>query len=386
MPITRISVGSQRFDQLRRKHEAFWRRSPAGYLAAVNVFAPSAPVRLPQPDGRVVTHADRLTPEMIYPEEIIAETWAWDPEGPNALLRAKEGVLAYPGVGDLMPFSRAFFKIPWLEAMLGCPITMTEGQIWVEPYPGDPMALVEQGVAPDNPWLELYVEFLQKLQTALTPLYAPSTNTLFRGPSDLVAALLGVKETCMGWLDQPARMAKLMRLCTDVHLMAVEAGYAVMEPFQGGYMNGYGVWAPGPVTRMQADHSTLCSPDLYATHILPYDLEIIQACPYCLFHIHNNGYHIAPQLIEIDELDAIEVVVDPYPTGARKAHEVEMMQLIQTRKPLMVDANFPSYAEAEWMLNQLDRAGLYFNMQFDPATLATLSSDMPKREVWLLAD
>lgn len=379
-----VPLHSKRMSDLVAKHRAFWRHQPEGVIQAVNVFAPSAKVRLPQPDGSVITHAERLTPDMIHPAEMIREVLAWDPAVEHPLLAAKEQVLAYPGVGELMPFSRPFFKIPWLEAMIGCPITMTEGQIWVERYPGDPIELLQRR-APfqHNPWLSLYVEFLQQIQS-LAPTYLPSANTLFRGPSDLVAAILGVKEACVGWYDAPQLMARLLRLGADANLAAIEAATSALKPVAGGYMSGYGLWSPTPIVRVQADHSSLLSPALYEHHILPYDREVIAACPTSMFHIHNNGYHIAPLLVQIDELDAIEVVVDPYPRGTRKAHEEQMMRMIQQHKPLMVDANLPSYDEARRLFDCLEPRGLYFNMQFDPEILTTLPADLPHSQVWLI--
>jgi hypothetical protein len=149
-------------------------------------------------------------------------------------------------------------------------------------------------------------------------------------------------------------------------------------------MSGYGVWAPQPISRMQADHSTLLSPTMYERQIMPYDVEIIQSCPLCLFHIHNNGYHIAHLLVQVDELDAIEVVVDPYPTGARREYEIERMQMIQEHKSLMIDANMPSQEEAEDVLAQLKRRGLYYNAQYIPELLADKDASVSSGTVWLI--
>ena len=381
--VRHLSLDGAEFANLRGKHAAFWQRKEGGFINAVNVFAPSIPSRIPQADGTFLRQAKHLTPDMIDPDALIDETLAWDSEQDDLLYAAKAQVLAFPGVGDLMPYCRPFFKIPWLEAMLGCPITMTEGQIWVQEYEGDLNDLIAQGANLEgNPWLDLYVEFLRKMQTRLEPPYLVSTNTLLRGPSDLVAAILGVKEACMGWLQEPQLMARLMRVCTDAHVALIEAGYRAIRPFRGGYMSGYGVWSPAPVVRMQADHSTLLSPQMYQRQVLPFDVEVMRACPICLFHIHNNGYHISPMLVEVDELDAIEVVVDPYPSGPRKAREIEMMQMIQQHKALMLDASFPRYEEAQWVLSQLDRRGLYFNAQFVPDVLADLPDDLPGSQVW----
>jgi hypothetical protein len=270
---------------------------------------------------------------------------------------------------------------------LGCPIKMTEGQIWVQRYQGDLEELAHRGVRLDaSPWFELYIEFLRQLQRRLGTRYPVTANTLLRGPSDLVAALMGVREACIGWIERPAFMAKLMRVCTDANLTMIEAGSRAVTPFCGGYVSGYGTWASAPVVRTQADHSSLLSPRMYQSQILPFDLKVVRACPRCIFHIHNNGLHVAPFLVQIDELDVIEVVVDPYPKGERRAYEIGMLQMIQEHKPLILDVNLPSVEESERLLGQLSRRGLCFNARFSGEVLRSALADLPGTSLWILGD
>jgi hypothetical protein len=263
---------------------------------------------------------------------------------------------------------------------------MTEGQIWVERYEGDIDMLARQGVAFErSKWFELYLAFLEQLQARLGKRYPVSANTLFRGPSDLVAALIGVQEACVGWIQQPALMAQLMRLCTDANLALIEAGYNILQPFSGGHVSGFGTWTPGTVVRAQADHSALLSPQMYAKQILPYDQEVIRAQPFCIFHIHNNGLHVAPYLVQIAELDVIEVVVDPYPTGKRKQVEIDMLRAIQEHKPLILDVNLPSIEEAAWIESQLSPRGLCLNARFSEETFCSLPASQPGSAFWTLS-
>jgi len=388
-PIKTIPRGDSRIDEKLQKHKAFWERDENSLLHSMGVFAPSLPVSLPQPDGTNITQAEILTPDMVNPSEMAAEIDRWLTDTPDSRLIAQWQSVAFVGLGDLLPFSQPFFKIPWVEAMLGCPITMTEGQIWNEHYPGGAEAFLEKkwNVETD-PWFDLYCEFIKQLKVKLGDRFPVTANTLFRGPCDLVAAVMGVQEACIGWLTEPELMAKLLRICTDAHLAVVEAGYKLMDPYpdgpaDGGYLNGWGFWTPGPVTRMQADHSTLLAPEMYAEQILPYDLEVIRACPHCIFHLHNPGLHVAPALLEIDELDVIEVVVDPYPNDERKPYEMDMYKRILEKKPLILDVNFPSLEEAEWVLGELPHRGLDMNARFAPEVVAKIPSDNPAAVMYL---
>jgi hypothetical protein len=388
--IESVSRDDPRITKKLSKHKAFWEMAKENSLIrSVGVFAPSLPVGLPQADGSKITHAESLTPDMIDPEAMVAEVKGWVDGTPEMHVYAQWQSVAAVGLGDLLPICQPFFKIPWLEAILGCPITMTEGQIWNEHHPNVDQVLKQGGNIEHNPWLELYREFLRQMRIGLADRFPVSTNTLFRGPCDLVAAVYGVQEACIGWVAEPELMAKLLRVCTDVHLAVVEAGYELLKPVDdgpadGGYMSGFGIWSPGPVTRMQADHSTLLSPDMYKQQILPFDREIINACPHCIFHLHNAGLHVAPVLLEVEELDIIEVVVDPYPDTERKQYEMDMYRKILGQKPLILDANFPSLEEANWVVSELPNQGLNVNARFDPEIIGDIPDDTPGNEMYSL--
>jgi hypothetical protein len=123
---------------------------------------------------------------------------------------------------------------------------------------------------------------------------------------------------------------------------------------------------------------------MYEQQILPYDLEVIRAAPCCMFHIHNNGLHVAPYLVQIAELDVVQVVVDPYPTGKRKQYEVEMLQMVQEHKPLLLDVNLPSLEEADWFMGQLSPRGLCLNARFGPETFQSVPPDTKETQFWML--
>jgi hypothetical protein len=385
--VASVSVTSPEFQTKLARHRAFLRRAEAGsLLRSSGVFAASVPVRLPQPDGSSVVRAERLEPSAVDPIALVDEFEAWSLDRADAVEISQRQTIALLGIGDLLPLSQPFFKVPWLEAMLGCPIKMTEGQIWVERYQGDVDRLSRRGVyVEDSPWFELYVAFLRVLRERLAGQFPVSPNTLLRGPSDLVANLMGVQEACVGWIEQPDLMARLMRVCTDANLALIEIGNQSFTPVAGGCVSGFGIWSPAPVVRMQADHSSLLSPGMYERQILPYDLEVVRAAPVCMFHIHNNGLHVAPHLVHITELDVVQVVVDPYPVGERKRYEIEMLQMIQEHKPLLLDVNLPSRKEAEWFLGQLSPRGLCLNARFAPETLESAPRDLSGDGFWVLS-
>ena len=383
--LRQIGGGSAPLHALLDRHAAFWRgTSHDSFLRVTTRNEPALPVGLPQHDGRIVTDADRLTPDMVDPDLLIDQIEHIDLAQPGGVRLLHSHYLAYIGQGDAPPRAYPFSKIPWLEAMLGCPITITSGHIWSAPYRGDVDELAARGAnVEQSAWFRLYLEFLQRLQSRLGDRYFVSANTLLRGPCDLVAALLGVQEAAVGWLDDPARMARLLRLCTDANLAVIEAGNRILPRVYGGYMATWDLWAPAPVVATQADHSSLLSARIYGEQIISYDLEVAASRPLSIFHLHNNGLHVAPLLWERPEIAVLEVAVDPYPAGKRRIWEVEMLQRIQEHKPLILNVQFPSYAESEWLLSQLDRRNLYFNARFDPDA-ADFPETAPGTEHWVL--
>jgi hypothetical protein len=322
---------------------------------------------------------------MIDPAGMIDEVEKLSPAEMDSFLAVKGQYLVTAGMGDLLPTCAPFYKIPWLEAMLGCPIMMTEGHIWNEHYRGDSEEVIRRGANLEgNPWFELYKEFLRQLQARLSGRFAVTGNTLLRGTCDLVAAVMGVEQACMGWIDDPKFMARMLRVCTDANLAVIEAGNKLLQPFHGGYISGFHLWAPAPVLRTQADHATLMSAEMYEKQVLPFDREVLQAAPVAMMHIHNPTLHIAPILAKIPELDALEVAVDPYPRPERKPYEMRMLKLVQEHKPLILDVNFPSWEESQSVLEELSPRGLCFNARFDPQVWATLPPNLPGSEVWVL--
>ena len=383
--LRQVSSDSADFRALLDRHCAFWRREEHdSFLRVATQYQPALPIGLPQRDGRVITMAPHVTPDMVIPELLIEQAEQVDLSAPGGINLLHSQYLAYVGQGDAPPHTFPFGKVPWLEAMLGCPIMITEGQIWSERYRGEADEIIARGANFEHDaWFQLFLEFLRQLPPRLGSRFLVSANTLLRGASDLVAAIMGVQEAAIGWLDNPAFMASLLRVCTDAILTVVEAGYKVLGPAHGGYMATWDLWGPAPIVATQADHSSLLSARIYEQQILPYDLEVAACCPLSIFHLHNNGLHVAPALMQRPEITALEVAIDPYPTGKRKAWEVEMLQRIQQHKPLILNTAFPTYDESEWLLSQLDRRGLYFNARFAPD--AALPAEMPGSAPWILA-
>jgi hypothetical protein len=87
--------------------------------------------------------------------------------------------------------------------------------------------------------------------------------------------------------------------------------------------------------------------------------------------------------MDIPELDAIQVWIDPYPDEDRKEYEIKMLQQIMERKPLILDIYLPSLEEGDSLLKQLPQRGLFYKLWVDPAVYDSLPADYPGTDLWL---
>ncbi len=367
------------------RHADFWKHTDStGILRYTGIYSQSTPIALPQMNGSTITDERNIEPRMVNPDLLIDAIERLDVSELDASLALRGEYNVTAGQGDFLPLGWVLMKMPWIEAMLGCRIEITSGQIWDKEYPGDPEEVASATTSfENNPWLELYVEFIKKMQERLGERFFVSSTGNQRGVSDLAAAVMGVSEAAMGWLDDPACMRRLLRRCTDAVLTLVERTNSVIKPTENGYPTKWGLWCPNKVTCTQADHSSFVSPEVYREQILPFDREVFQSSPMSIMHIHNNGLHHAPALVEVPELDAIQCWLDPYPLGERKSYEVKMLRMIAEHKPLIVDVYQNDTAENEWLLDQLPRRSLFFKTWVDGDVFASLPEDYPGTQLWL---
>ena len=389
--IARVDVEDERFQSTLARHKAFWERAEAGsalYVTRVSTRSDPIPFLLRQSDGANINDAERLDPDLIDVAAMIDAVVGWEPSWQDGVPCDQGDWMVYAGIGDMMPLSCATPKIPWIEAMLGCPISLVDGEIWIRPYPGDPEKVIQRGANFEhNPWFQLYLEFLRQLQARVGSRFPVTANTLIRGVGDLASSVMGVQEACLAWIERPRMMARLLRVCTDGILQMVEGGYKVLRPFQNGYPSIYGIWAPGPVVSTQDDHSSLISAEMYQQQLLPYAREVIRACPFSIFHLHSGGLHIAPLLIEIPEMKVIEVGIDSPPAQMRRPYEIQMLQRILEHKSVILDGgppNLKSFDEYGELLAQLPKRGLCVRVGFEPPVYDALPEDLPSSEFWML--
>ena len=219
-----------------------------------------------------------------------------------------------PRDGDLFWVAKPPRAIPWMEAIAGCGVNATISSSILTAAPPAELPDLEDIDLAANPWLRLMNAFTETFSRHFSDL-APVGQTLMRGPSDMLAAMLG-QQFYTGLVENPERMKTLARQCTELWIGALEAQYKRLQRYRDGYMAGIiGLWAPGTVAVYQEDAAGLISASMYRQFFFDCDAAIASAFDYSLLHLHSASLHILNPVLEIPGLSAVNVVVDQVGPG-----------------------------------------------------------------------
>jgi DNA-binding FadR family transcriptional regulator len=205
-----------------------------------------------------------------------------------------------------------FTGIPWMEAILGCPIRGGRESFTSRPWLKSPAEALERvHLDPGNPWLAKYLEFTAALVRAGRGRF-PVGMPIMRGPTDMIGALLGQQEMVLAlMMEDPALMRRLVERVAQAFVAVIRAQNRIIPPFHGGTSLGfYHVWAPGPSIWFQDDLSAILSPRVYREFFLDAARAILQGHPHTAVHLHPASFFILDELLTLENLKVVEVNKD----------------------------------------------------------------------------
>ena len=344
---------------LLERHAAFWTREPVD-KPLLHVSSPRDEtayqlegISIPLADGTILSEQDAaLTPDMIDPQRILDVD-----EFPR---RPQTGPVSGPRtVDDLLVVRTALWKIPWLEAILGCQVVpkLDTGSMYSVPYLEGPERLSAVPPPSKSPWLELLLEYIRLLAEDSKGSYQV-VQCLQRGPIDLASALLGHSEMCFAIYDRPAELQALNELCAEAFIAVAKAQESNISPLNGGRCTAFGLWAPGTVVRTQCDVTSSVSADMYEEYFFPYDLDICGAFDYSVVHLHSGYLHTVDTFLKNELPTAIQVSLDTGSTPYTVHDLVPVFARILEEKPLLVQGRMTA-RELDEILERLPAKGLY---------------------------
>ncbi len=262
---------------------------------------------------------------------------------------------------DFFYVGSAYWGIPWMEAILGCPVfaaganCRAEGCSTLDVGAGGPPPATE------NPWFQALRCFTTEL-AAFSAGRFPVCPPLLRGPGDCASALLGGMPFVMGFHDDPTRMEALLRHCSQTRLAVVRALQAITPLWHGTHAaGGYPskLWGRRPVAYCQEDSAALLSPDLFRQLLLPLHREQCRAAEVNFIHLHSSCLYPVDILLENRCYDVLEINID-HPGGSSPAlpELLPVLKRIQAaRMPLLL---WGELTAGEWntLRKELSPAGL----------------------------
>jgi hypothetical protein len=247
-------------------------------------------------------------------------------------------------------------SIPWMEAILGCPVEGSGAGIKSREILDRPGSFEEKQFDPENPWVRKYLEFIEVYKKAFGKTF-PVGQSVIRGPSDLACALLGAEKATMVLLEEAEDMQRLLTWITAQLEAFLRFQLDCLPRFRDGYVIGqYEIWAPGKVLRIQEDFAVLYSPDLYQEFLRPLDRKLAEIAPYSLLHLHATSLFLIDHFLSIGGIRAFQVSKDA--GGAELSAMIPALQKIQQAgKPLILKGQFTS-DDVRLMKKQLSVPGL----------------------------
>jgi len=312
-----------------RSHCRFWNNSPGLILRVERVFDPD-PLRRHIYDENI---KGEFTLEMLDVEKLIDDiTHAYQD---RPLLNDDTfQCISFAGV------------VPWMEAIIGCHLySLGRGaSIIAKPTDIEPANLPQHlryllDNLDENVWFKKLGDGCQALGEVLGAKFPLVHNTML-GPGDAVGALLG-HENFIGRMLEPADnedfLNELLDLCAKICIKTIKMQLERMKGFEGGYCNGYGLWAPGLNVSTLEDEAAFVSPKLYNKFLLPYDVQEVDAFDYSTFHMHS-GYVMSVynwrDFSKKSSIKAFQITLDP--NGPAVEDLMETLVRINLEKPLII--------------------------------------------------
>jgi len=229
--------------------------------------------------------------------------------------------------------------IPWLEAILGCPIIKKGKNIWAEPLDGGLQGFLSKSLDLNtNPWLDQLLG-LNRWLGSLSACRFPVSASLMRGPSDLLSAICTPTRMCLEIVDHPDLVVQALELLTDFWIQVAQQQLENIPPFKGGYSFGQiFLWGQKKGAWFQDDAVALISPRHYRQFLLPCEQKIATALPASGIHLHPGSLFMVDDLVHIPELDVIEINYEPY--GVTLEKMLPFLIKVQKSKRLVLWGEF----------------------------------------------
>ena len=245
----------------------------------------------------VQPHAD-ITPPA--PAKDLSQKW-FDPQWRAEYL---DWYVAHSSLkADILPVANTQLGPGSLAAILGGVFEGGEDTIWIHPHPDFTDEIVFN---PEHPNWILHKELLKACKAKANGHYFVGMPDLMEG-LDVLAALKGTDRVLLDTVMQPEILEQQMQQINDIYFKVFDELYDIIREGDEMAFCYFSSWAPGKMSKLQSDISTMISQDDYRRFVQPFIREQCQKIDYTLYHLDGVGaMHHLPALLEIEELNAIQ--------------------------------------------------------------------------------
>jgi hypothetical protein len=271
-------------------------------------------------------------------------------------------------MGDAMFVANPLWAFPWHSAMAGCPIKRDADNLWSLPALDDWEQLDGLRFDPNNRWFRRQLELTRALVRHASDRYPVSAGQLMLGPVDMMMQIRGQDRLALDFYDAPEMVRALGKRCVELCAAAIQAISAAVPTYLGGRAGtGRYFWAPGEFVETAEDITFMMSPALHRQFAVPLHRELGRLFPYTMVHLHSAQLHTVSNLLDVEEIAAIEITPD---FGEDMVPNIPIMAQILERKPLLVHGVM-TVASAREIMRTLPARGLALVFRCDtPAAAA----------------
>jgi corrinoid protein of di/trimethylamine methyltransferase len=261
---------------------------------------------------------------------------------------------------DMLPVANTQLGPGSLAAILGGVFEGGEDTIWIHPNPNFSDDIVFD---PENPnWL-LHKELLRACKAKANGHYYVGMPDLMEG-LDILAALKGTDRVLLDTVMQPEVLEHQMQQINDIYFKVYDELYDIIREGDEMAFCYFSSWAPGKMSKLQSDISTMISEADYRRFVQPFIREQCQKIDYTLYHLDGVGaMHHLPALLEIKELNAIQWTpgVGEPQGGSPKWYDL-YKKILAGGKSIM--ASWVTLDELRPLLDNIGGDGVHLEMDF----------------------
>ncbi len=261
---------------------------------------------------------------------------------------------------DILPVANTHLGPGSLAAILGGVFEGGEDTIWIHPHPNfDPSIPFD----PNHPNYLLHQQLLHCCKQRSQGHYYVGMPDLMEG-LDVLAALKGTDQVLIDTVLHPEEVERQMQRINDIYFIVFDELYDIIREGDEMAFCYFSSWAPGKMTKLQSDISTMISEEDYRRFVQPFIREQCQRIDYTLYHLDGVGAirHL-PALLEISELNAIQWTpgVGEPQGGSNKWYDL-YRQILDGGKSVM--ASWVTLDELPDLLDHIGTEGVHLEMDF----------------------